>query len=316
MPLKHAAIALCAGLALSGCESRRTPTDSDILSPPVGAQHRGVNLVAGATLPADTFDHLGRNNVDWVAQIPFGWQPRYDVPEVRLRTTGVVWGETDRGLRETTSQARAQGFKTLLKPHLWLIEEVPGQWRGTISFTSEEEWLRWEEDYRSFILHYAHLAAETGMEMFCIGVELHSAVRERPAFWRQLIQEIRAIYPGELIYGANWFQEYKDVSFWDQLDYIGIHAYFPLTNSLDARIDELERGWQPYLESIEALQQTYGKKVIFTEIGYRSIAGAAIEPWNWTVRRRLDLQEQSDSYEALFRTFWHQPWFAGLYIWK
>jgi len=154
------------------------------------------------------------------------------------------------------------------------------------------------------------------MEMFCIGVELHSAVRERPAFWRQLIQEIRAIYPGELTYDANWFQEYRDVSFWDQLDYIGIHAYFPLTNSLDARVDELERGWQPYLESIEALQQTYGKKVIFTEIGYRSIAGAAIEPWNWTVRRRLDLQEQADSYEALFRTFWHQPWFAGLYIWK
>ena len=25
-----------------------------------------------------------------------------------------------------------RGIKVLLKPHIWLIDEVPGQWRGTI----------------------------------------------------------------------------------------------------------------------------------------------------------------------------------------
>jgi hypothetical protein len=306
---------LSAALLLYGCETRRDPVSSG--PPPVvaGEKHRGVNLVAQSRLPSDTFDHLMRNNVEWVALIPFGWQPRYDVAQIQLRTSGVIWGETDTGLRETAVQARSYGIKTMLKPHIWLRQEVPGQWRGTISFATEGEWQSWEADYRTFILHYAQLAAETGMEVLCLGVELHTAVRDRPAFWQQLIQEVRSLYPGKLIYGANWHQEYRDVGFWEELDYIGIHAYFPLTRNLDATVEELERGWRPYLQEIEDLQRAHEKPVLFTEIGYRSIAGAAIEPWNWTVSRALDLQEQVDSYEALFRTFWHQPWFAGLYIW-
>ena len=60
----------------------------------------------------------------------------------------------------------------------------------------------------------------------------------------------------------------------------------------------------------------HDKPVLFTEVGYRSIAGAAIAPWDWTVRQPLDMQEQADAYEALFRTFWDRPWFAGVYIWN
>ena len=72
---------------------------------------------------------------------------------------------------------------------------------------------------------------------------------------------------------------------------------------------------QPHLRSIETMQRDWDRPVLFTEIGYRSIEGAAIEPWNSTVRRSIDLQEQVDAYEALFETFWDQPWFAGLYVW-
>ena len=101
---------------------------------------------------------------------------------------------------------------------------------GAAPFDSSgrEDWLQWEEDYRRFVLHYARLAAETDMEMFCIGIELHLSIRHRPLFWRRLIDEVREVYPGAMTYGANWFQEYQEVDFWDQLDYIGIHAYFPV----------------------------------------------------------------------------------------
>ena len=54
----------------------------------------------------------------------------------------------------------------------------------------------------------------------------------------------------------------------------------------------------------------------FLEIGYRAIAGAAVEPWNFTVQHPEDAGEQAKAYEALFSTFWDQPWFAGLFLWK
>ena len=304
-------------LLLLGCDRGDSPIGPSDVVVADGEKHRGVNLVASSSLPADAFDHLLRNHVSWIAQVPFGWQRRYDDPGIELRTTsGVRWGETDAGLRATAAAARATGIRTLLKPHIWLIEDVPGQWRGTISFADEEQWRRWESDYRTFILHYARLAEEEGIEAFSIGVELRSAILARPEFWRLLISEVRAIYSGKVTYGANWYKEYREVPFWDQLDFIGIHAYFPLTAEPGASLTALERGWKPHLDEIELLQRGLGLPILFTEIGYRSIAGAAIAPADFTITASVDLDEQAEAYQALFRVFWDRPWFAGLYLWK
>lgn len=45
---------------------------------------------------------------------------------------------------------------------------------------------------------------------------------------RRLIRQIRRVYHGPLTYAANWSGEYKQIRFWDALDYVGIQAYFPL----------------------------------------------------------------------------------------
>ena len=69
--------------------------------------------------------------------------------------------------------------------------------------------------------------------------------------------------------------------------------------------------------ALEDLARTFGRPVLFTEVGYRSIAGAGVDPWNWRVRRSADGgAEQADAYEAMFRTFWHRSWFAGLFVWE
>ena len=262
-------------LVAFACDIRQ-PAGPEDLTLEVGEKHRGVNLVAGRSLPFDTFDPLVQNNVAWIAQTPFGWQRRFDDPEIEIRTSGVRWGETDAGLTETAAQASTAGIRTMLKPHIWLIEEVEGEWRGTIDFDTEADWIRWEDDYRAFILHYAILAEETGMEAFSLGVELRSAVLERPHFWDQLISEVRTVYSGQLTYGANWYREYEEIGFWSQLDFIGVHAYFPLTASLDPTVDELLEGWQPHLETLESLHRMHRKPILFTEIGYRSIDGATV----------------------------------------
>lgn len=279
-------------------------------------QYRGVNLDVSGRPAATDYDELAADGVRWIALIPFGWQPRFDDPEVRLRTSGVRWSETDAGLREISAEARARGMGVLLKPHIWLTRQVAGEWRGTIRFDSEQEWQQWEEAYRAFILHYAALAAAEEMEMFSVGVELHTAIRQRAAFWRDLISDVRAIYPGTVTYGANWFEEFTDVSFWDRLDVIGIHAYFPLTDRLEATAADMEHGWQPHVAVLERLCAVHGRRIVFLEIGYRSIDGTASEPWNYNATGDEDPTEQEQAYEALFRTFWAKPWFGGLFLWK
>ena len=78
---------------------------------------------------------------------------------------------------------------------------------------------------------------------------------------------------------------------------------------------DLAAGWQPHVAALEAMSRARGKPILFTEVGYRSIAGAAIEPWNWRIQRPVDEEEQADAYEALFSVFWQRPWFAGLFLW-
>jgi hypothetical protein len=155
----------------------------------------------------------------------------------------------------------------------------------------------------------------------CIGTELHETVVAQPEAWLRIIAAIRKVYRGKLTYAANWYREFEQIEFWDQLDYIGIQAYFPLTDQENPTLQELEQGWQPHVKSIGRIQQKYTKPVIFTEIGYRSMTNAAIEPWKWPQRRsdaasELDLRTQATCYQALFQTFWDKPWFAGCYIWK
>ena len=103
----------------------------------------------------------------------------------------------------------------------------------------------------------------------------------RDRFWVELIAELREVFSGELTYAANWYEEYENVSFWDQLDYIGVQAYFPLTKSDSPTTEQIIAGWQPHLKSLSEVQQKFSKPILFTELGYKSTPDSAKQPWNW-----------------------------------
>ncbi len=290
-------------------------------SQPQADKQKGMSWVASPQpIGLDDLRPLALNHVNWIVQTPFGWQPSIDSPQIRLATgSRVHWGESDQGLRTTAQLARKLGIRTLLKPHIWLRRGADGKWRSDIAMSSPQDWDKWFENYRRFILHYARLAQQSGIEALCIGTELHQTAVLMPDRWRRIIWEIRQLYGGKLTYAANWYREFEEIDFWPELDYIGIQAYFPLSSKKRPSLDDLKMGWRPHLEAIQAVAQRYGKPILFTEIGYRSVPEAAIEPWKWPQHAPdspVDHLAQANAYEAFFQTFWDRSWFAGAYFWK
>ncbi len=291
----------------------------------VGEKQRGVSWVGGREpVSLEQLRPLSDAHVNWIVQTPFGWQQRYDTPGLQLATEGrILWGERDEGLRTTHRLAQSLGIHTLLKPHIWLRDRSGGKWRTDIRMNSEEDWKRWFADYRTFILHYARLAEAEGMGALAVGTELHRTTVEREQDWRRLIAEIRKVYGGSLTYAANWWQEYEEIRFWDALDFIGIQAYFPLTDKQNPSLESLRQGWEQHLQRIEAVSRRYGKPVVFTEIGYKSTPDSAIKPWEWPQKSTVPLRPapvdhavQARCYEAFFQAAWDKPWFLGSYFWK
>jgi len=291
--------------------------------------YKGVSWVGGRREKPEMALASARGlGIEWLALTPFGWMENHNTPSIRLNQHNQLWGKFDQRLRETAQKARKLGFQLMLKPHIWLTKPVDDGWTGVIDFDTETEWQKWEADYRIFILHYARLAQVEDIAIFCIATELSNPVRSRPRFWKALIKEIRIIYSGELTYAANWYQDYDLVDLWPYLDYIGVNAYFPLTDQNSPSVSEIMMGWQPHIERISSLAKQHSKPVLFTEVGYKNSRGATIRPWEWPPRRHgitklryqkqqlVDQQEQANAYEALFRTVGVLSWFRGLFIWK
>ncbi len=283
---------------------------------PAGKQ-RGVSWVGNRIIGRDELAPLVPVFVDWIVLTPFGWQADIHQPTLRAPTGEAgLWGESDRGVAITAALARERGIATLLKPHLWTGR---GTWRGELAMTTEADWAEWFAQYERFIVHFARLAEDNGIEGLCIGAEL-SATLGREAEWRRVIERVRQVYGGWLVYAANW-TNFEDVPFWDAVDYIGVQAYFPLAKEPTADVDLLVAGWQPWLDRIAAVAKRNNRRVLFTEIGYRTNTNAAVEPWLWEAQTEgggdADGQRTQDAlYQAFFRAAWSQPWVAGAYFWK
>lgn len=201
------------------------------------------------------------------------------------------------------------GMKVMLKPHVDLYND---EWRGEIWFNDEEDWSVWFDSYKQFICHYAKLAENHDVEQFCIGCELVKTVQREE--WNEVIEVVRENFSGPITYAADW-SNYQNVTFWQLLDFVGIDAYFELTEKNNPSMTELLNAWENWKPGIEEIHDVTGMPVVFTEIGYRSIDGCNRDPWNWQRTGKVDLQEQADCYEAAFKTFYHEKWFRGFYWW-
>jgi len=277
-----------------------------------GSKINGVNMVATRTaLEDDELASVAKLKARWIAIIPFAFS-RNNEPSVGLAYNRQWFGESPKGVIESVVTAINIGFNVMIKPHVWVRGDG---WPGEFNLETEEEWQQWQDDYTHYILTYAKIADSLSVDLLCIGTEFRIAARERPEYWYNLINMVRKVYKGKLTYAANW-DNIEEVVFWDKLDYIGIDAYFPLTESETPSVDELKEAWQIHKETIEKLSLYFKKPVLFTEFGYKSSPACCASPWEEDRDSPVNMPCQRNGYEALFVTFWPEEWFAGGFLWK
>lgn len=299
------ALVLAVGLALprgaSRAETSAAKMRGMVVSCPIYGQVWGSEDFSEALR---TLKGLG---VRWVqihpyARIERSGRVRFTPPEATGYLAGAV------------ARARREGVPLFWKPHLAYWGSFA--WRGAIDFGDDEAaWDRFFETYRAFILAQARFAAESGIPLFSVGTELDATTRFSGR-WRRLIREVRAVYPGELTYAANW-DRVMSTPFWDALDYVGAQGYHPLELGGSPSASAAWAAWAGARSAMEDLHRRTGKRILFTEIGYPDAAHAARTPWKPrglldraapSLRRSL-VRVALERVEAL-------PYVAGMFWWK
>jgi len=261
--------------------------------------------------PMNAIKEIGSN---WIAVIPYGFTMP-NKPEVHYHEFGGQWwGEKPEGIRKTIEMAHAEGIKVMLKPQVY----VPGGWTGTLKFNSAAEWEKWENSYTIYLEKMVKIAIELNVEMLCIGTEFSESTAQRASFWHQLIKSIKENYKGKLTYSANW-DNFDKITFWKELDYIGVSAYFSIAEGKTPKTDDLIKGWQPHFNKLKALNDLEKKPILFTEYGYLSVDGCAWKGWEVESKVNelpINEQAQANAIGALWEVFHKQTWWAGGFLWK
>lgn len=300
---------LCIGCILLSCSIQENKTVTLTKKPICG-----LTLVAPPRPFADDpMTPMKEIHCTWIAVIPYAFTP-HNEPVVRFGLNHQWWGESPEGVKETIARARASGLKIMLKPQVW----SHGWWTGDYLFDSPKKWEQWEEQYSHYILYYAALADSLDVELFCFGTEFKTAIRERPEYWNQLIEQLRDVYHGKITYAANW-DNFSEIPFWNKLDYIGINAYFPLIDHQKPTLKALTKAWQKPRNEIRACQEKFNKPVLFTEYGYLSVDGATFNTWE--LEQRLgelsaNQETQAIALDALHTVFAGEEYWLGGFVWK
>ncbi|BDS11041.1 glycoside hydrolase family 113 [Aureispira anguillae] len=310
---------LFAIIGFSGCATDQLPCELVPKGDLMNQKIKGMSVVAAQSpiqgAPIKQLQSLG---VDWIATLPYGYyasgDPKIDSVSCCPLPTCPHGPSTKAAVIEVIQSAHAQGMKVMVKPQLWSATE----WVGELSFDTEAKWDSFEISYTEFIMEWVDMAVTMNAEMFCVGTEIAKFVKHRPAYWSNLIQSIRQVYTGQLTYAANW-DDYDEVTFWQELDFIGVDAYFPLLPDETPIVCDLIEAWKPYKDELSAFSASYNKPILFTEFGYLSLNGCAYKTWELESKMTatgMNEQAQANALHGLIEALAREDWWAGGFQWK
>lgn len=269
----------------------------------------------GTAASARAMDEAVQLGATWVSLTPFGRVGDLGGEGVDL-VFEAPFAENRKNVLAAIAQAHERGLNVLLVPHLWVES---GEWRALIDPEDDAGWARWAESYRRFLLTWAEVAREGGVEMLSVGVELRSWVTTaRAESFLPIIEDVRRVYPGLLTYSANW-DDVDETMILEAVDLIGINAFYPLAEREGAALPELLEGGRRVGARVEEVARAWGKPVVLTEIGYTTRRDPALRPWEWPDSMKnvvIDQAAQADAYTAIIAPFLDARFCAGFFVWR
>lgn len=231
-----------------------------------------------------------------------------------------TWRAWIRFYRRATEAERADGVDGVFDP--W--GESPQQLDGMVR--DEQKWDQWWDAYTRYVVHYARLAETKQVPVLCIGCEMNST-EEFTDRWRSLIAQVEEVFSGQITYDVNHGRE-TSAAWLDAIDFLSVSAYHAIpfadgspwdtVPTSTTPVEEIRAGLEQVREQMRSASAKLNKPILFIETGCMSVRGCAHTPWVYggeTLERPVDLAEQANYYEAMFETFWDEPWFMGWCWW-
>ena len=242
-------------------------------------------------------------------------------------------------LSATITEAEADGQQVMVRPLIDFLDPsvdggMTGDFRGYFYPTTPTQVSNFFSSYQAILVQQATVAQQAGAGVFCLGTEIDQLTG--PAFaseWNSIITAVKGVFTGKLTYSADWNDSQSpwqyggapvgtgnietQVSFWSQLDYLGIDEYAPLSDVANPTEAQLVAGWEAtptdpgvlaltggtsLIQYYEGVAADLGKPLFFTELGYEDATDAASSPFG-SMTNVVDQPLQTDLYQA-FETAW------------
>ena len=249
---------------------------------------------------------LGATHVSLVVPL---YQTDATTHDIALHTR---YSPTLTALADVARAAKRDGLQVTIFPIIRLSSPGPGQWRGTLAPRDRDAWFR---RYLDLLGELGAVASLTGATRLVVGSEL-SSLEDDLDHWRPVIERVRAIFPGKLVYSANW-DHYRSTALYELVDEDGISGYFNLREASAPTDDAtLDAGWRRARREIEAWHIGRNHPFIFTELGYRSRKGVTAAPWDEGPGGTPDIDEQRRAFASFRRVWATAAVLDGVYVWN
>jgi hypothetical protein len=241
---------------------------------------------------------------------------------------GLESGPSDQIIRSLLQYGHKSGIDMGILPLLEVDNPISigHVWRGSVRL-DRGSLPTFFDEYYSYISTLADIACQYKAARLYIGSELVGLTKDQAAidYWRHLVHSIRRILgPAEsyrLSYAAN-HDEVERIQFWDDLDEIGVDAYYPLASTHQASgpsrpsEDVLDLGVERMLTKLKKFSTRWNKRITISEWGAVPFDLTSTQPWNWQPSRTVDVREQADVYRALLRAIANEyDWLSACDIW-
>jgi hypothetical protein len=338
-----ASVLLCAALLVAS---------QPALAQTMSLTYKGFNYVSyynGAYENADSLPALVGTNANSVA---LALQYGIDVQNSAVYADA-AYTDSMAGLAATIVEAKGHGLSVMVRPLIDFLDPAKigtynvGDWRSYYNPTNPAAFFA---SYKTMIVNVAQVAQANGAAILCIGAELDQLTGPNyHVYWTDIIASVRAVFSGKLTYSADWDANISpwqgqhgltagtgdlttQVSFWSQLDYLGIDVYAPISDAANPLLADLVAGWtqvptdptshavtgnQSLISYFQSVATQTGKPLLFTEIGYESASDAARQPAG-TSTNIYDPALQANLYSAFFSA-WQQSGnnsLTGVYFWN